>query len=198
MTKDILLITGDFGEDYDIMVPYQGLEAVGHNVDVVCPDKEAGDTIKTSIHDFRGDQTYMEDRGHDFELNATLADIDLADYDALYLPGGRAPEYLRTHDEVIETVQHFFDEEKPVGALCHGQHILSTADVIEGYEMTSYSALRSDCEAAGCAAWVDEVTRDDNLVTAQGWDDHPEILSIFLEMLGTEIRHEERVVSADD
>jgi len=198
MPKDILLITGDFGEDYDVMVPYQGLEMVGHNVDVVCPDKEAGDRIKTSIHDFRGDQTYMEDRGHDFELNATLADVDPAEYDGLYLPGGRAPEYLQTNDEVIETVRHFFDANKPVGALCHGQHILNAAGVVEGFEMTSYPALRPECEAAGCAAWVDEVTRDGNLVTAQGWDDHPEILSIFLEMLGTEVRHEEEVAPTDD
>ena len=198
MPKDILLITGDFGEDYDVMIPYQGLEMVGHNVDVVCPDKEAGDRIKTSIHDFRGDQTYMEDRGHDFELNATLADVDLDEYDGLYLPGGRAPEYLRTYDEVLELVRHFFDANKPVGALCHGQHILNAADVVEGYEMTSFPGLRSECEAAGCAAWVDEVTRDGNLVTAQGWDDHPEILSIFLEMLGTEVRHDGEVAPADD
>jgi len=190
MGKDILLITGDFGEDYDVMVPYQALEMVGHDVDTVCPEKEAGETIKTSIHDFRGDQTYMEVRGHDFELNATLADVDPADYDALYLPGGRAPEYLRA-------TRHFFEADKPVGALCHGQQILTAADVLEGYEMTSHTPLRADCEAAG-ATWVEAVTRDRNLVTAQGWDDHPEILAEFIDMLGDEVRHDEQVATAED
>jgi len=188
MPKDILLITGDFGEDYDVMVPYQGLEMVGHNVDVVCPDKEAGDRIKTSIHDFRGDQTYMEDRGHDFELNATLADADLDEYDALYLPGGRAPEYLRTYDEVLETVRHFFEEEKPVAALCHGPQILAAAGVLDGYQMTSYPAVRAECEAAGCS-WVDETVTDGNLVTAQAWPDHPEWISQYLDLLGTTVEH---------
>jgi len=197
MGKDILLITGDFGEDYDVMVPYQALEMVGHDVDTVCPEKEAGETIKTSIHDFRGDQTYMEVRGHDFELNATLADVDPADYDALYLPGGRAPEYLRAYDEVIEATRHFFEADKPVGALCHGQQILTAADVLEGYEMTSHTPLRADCEAAG-ATWVEGVTRDRNLVTAQGWDDHPEILAEFIDMLGDEVRHDEQVATAED
>lgn len=197
MSKDILLITGDFGEDYDIMVPYQGLKAVGHTVDAVCPEKDAGDRIKTSIHDFRGDQTYMEVRGHDFTLNATMADIDPADYDALYLPGGRAPEYVRQYDAVIEATRHFFSADKPVGALCHGQQILTAADVVEGYTLTSHTPLRADCEAAG-ATWVEGVTRDRNLVTAQGWDDHPEILAAFLDMLGTEIHHEEPVATADD
>jgi protease I len=197
MTKNILLITGDFGEDYDIIVPYQGLQMVGYDVDAVCPEKEAGDRVKTSIHDFRGDGTYMEVRGHDFALDATLADVDPAEYDALYLPGGRAPEYLREYDAVIEAVGHFFAAGKPVGALCHGQQILTAADVVEGYEMTSHTPLRSDCEAAG-ATWVEGVTRDRNLVTAQGWDDHPEILEAFIEMLGTDVRHADQAAPADD
>ncbi|QLD85954.1 DJ-1/PfpI family protein [Natronomonas halophila] len=188
MGKDILMVVGDFGEDYELMVPFQALEMVGHDVDAVCPDKEAGETVKTAIHDFRGDQTYMEARGHNFELNATMDEVDPTEYDALCVPGGRAPEYLRTYDEVIETVQHFFEADKPVAALCHGPQILAAADVLDGYEMTSYPAVRAECEAAGCS-WVDEVTRDGNLVTGQAWPDHPEWLATFLELLGDEIKH---------
>ena len=196
MSKQILMIVGDFGEDYEIMVPFQALEMVGHDVDAVCPDKEAGESIKTAIHDFRGDQTYMEARGHDFELNETMADVNPAEYDALVVPGGRAPEYLRTYDAVIDAVQHFFEEEKPVAALCHGPQILAAADVLDGYEMTAYPAVQAECEAAGCS-WVDGVVRDGNLVTGQAWPDHPEWLATFMDLLGDDVSHGEPI-PADD
>jgi protease I len=196
MGKDILMIVGDFGEDYEIMVPFQALTMLGHDVDAVCPDKEAEETIKTAVHDFRGDQTYIEERGHDFALNATMAEIEPSEYDALCVPGGRAPEYLRTYDEVIEAVQHFFETDKPVAALCHGPQILAAAGVLDGYEMTSYPAVRAECEAAGCA-WVDGVVRDRNLVTGQAWPDHPEWLAEFMELLGDEVTHEQAAVADD-
>nr|WP_256546620.1 DJ-1/PfpI family protein [Halobellus ramosii] len=186
MGKKILMIVGDFGEDYETMVPYQALEMVGHDVDTVCPEKEAGETVKTAIHDFRGDQTYLEERGHDFEVNTTFAEIAPSDYDALVVPGGRAPEYLRTYDAVLDAVRHFFEEDKPVAAVCHGPQILAAAGVLDGYEMTAYPAVRAEVEAAGCS-WVDEVTVDGNLVTGQAWPDHPEWLAAFLDLLGTEI-----------
>jgi len=196
MGKKLLMIVGDFGEDYEIMVPFQALQAVGHEVDAVCPEREAGETVKTAIHDFRGDQTYLEERGHDFQLNATMSDVDPADYDGLVVPGGRAPEYLRTHDVVLETVRHFFEVDKPVAALCHGPQILAAAGVLEGYEMTSYPAVRPECEAAGCS-WVDEVTTDGNLVTGQAWPDHPEWIAQYLDLLGDEVSHAEPA-AADD
>ena len=196
MAKDILMIVGDFGEDYEIMVPFQTLAAVGHNVDAVCPEKEAGETVKTAVHDFRGDPTYPEERGHDFALNATMDEIDPSEYDALVVPGGRAPEYLRTYDEVLDAVRHFFEADKPVAALCHGPQILAAAGVLEGYEMTAYPAVRAEVEAAGCS-WVDEVTRDGNLVTGQAWPDHPEWLAEFMDLLGDDISHGEPV-PADD
>ncbi|WP_153553757.1 DJ-1/PfpI family protein [Halomicrobium sp. LC1Hm] len=194
--SDILMIVGDFGEDYEIMVPFQALQMVGHEVDAVCPEKEAGETIKTAVHDFRGDQTYMESRGHNFELNATLAEVTPSDYDALVVPGGRAPEYLRTHEPVLDAVRHFFEADKPVASLCHGPQILAAAGVLDGYEMTSFPAVRAECEAAGCS-WVDEVVTDDNLVTGQAWPDHDEWLAQFLDLLGTDISHGEPV-AADD
>ncbi|MEF8758094.1 MAG: DJ-1/PfpI family protein, partial [Halobacteriales archaeon] len=135
--KQILMIVGDFAEDYETMVPFQTLQAVGHDVHAVCPEKEAGDTVKTAVHDFRGDQTYLEERGHDFEVTATMADVDPSEYNALVVPGGRAPEYLRTYEEVLDTVRHFFEADKPVATLCRGPQILAAAGVLDGYEITS-------------------------------------------------------------
>ncbi|MFB6153411.1 MAG: DJ-1/PfpI family protein [Halodesulfurarchaeum sp.] len=182
---NILMIVGDFGEDYEIMVPFQALQAVGHEVDAVCPEKEAGETVKTAVHDFRGDQTYMESRGHDFELTTTFEEVDPADYDALVLPGGRAPEYLRTYEQVLEAVRHFDEAEKPIAAICHAAQILAAAGVIEGRTCTAYPALEHDVRDAG-GEWVDGVAVDDNLVTAQAWPDHPEWIAEFLDVLETE------------
>lgn len=195
--NQLLMLVGDYGEDYEIMVPFQALRMVGHDVDAVCPDKAAGDSIKTAVHDFRGDQTYVETRGHDFELTAALADIDPADYDGLVVPGGRAPEYLRTYKEVLDTVRYFFEADKPVAALCHGPQILAAAGVLEGREITSYPAVKAEVEGAGCT-WVDEVVRDGNLVTGQAWPDHPEWLAEFLDVLGTDIEHPEASPAAAD
>ncbi|WP_436928919.1 DJ-1/PfpI family protein [Halosimplex halobium] len=190
----LLLITGDFGEDYEVMVPFQALQAVGHEVDAVCPDREAGETVKTAVHDFRGDQTYLEERGHDFELTATLSAVDPADYDGLVLPGGRAPEYIRNYDAVIDAVEHFFDEDKPVAAICHAMQILVAADAVEGRTCTAYPALEADVRASG-GEWAEGVVTDGNLVTAQAWPDHPEWIAAFLDVLGTDIQHGEPVTA---
>jgi protease I len=185
----ILLLAGDFVEDYEVMVPYQALRMVGHEVDAVCPEKEAGETVKTAVHDFRGDQTYVESRGHDFQLTASMDEVEPSDYDGLVLPGGRAPEYLRAYDGVLDAVRHFFEADKPVAAICHASQILTAADVIEGRTCSAYAALESDVEDAG-AEYYDGVTTDGNLVTGRDWSDHVEWLSQFLDVLGTEIEHE--------
>lgn len=188
--KRLLIIVGDFGEDYEIMVPFQALQAVGHDVDAVCPNKDAGDTVKTAVHDFRGDQTYVESRGHDFQLTASLDEVNPEEYDGLVLPGGRAPEYLRTYEKVLETVRHFFEADKPVAAICHAAQILSAAGVVEGRACGAYSALEADVEDAG-GEYYDGVTTDGNLVTGRDWSDHVEWISEFLDVLGTEIEHGE-------
>jgi len=196
MSKDVLLIAGDFSEDYEVMGPFQALRMIGHHVDVVCPGREAGERIKTSVHDDEGDQTFVETRGHDFELTATMGDVDPADYDGLILPGGRAPEYLRTDDEVLEATRHFFEADEPVAAICHGQQILTAAGVVEGYELTSFPPLKSDIEAVG-GTWVDGVTRDQNLVTGRNWGDVADVLTSFVGMLGTEVYHANRAATTD-
>ncbi len=186
MTKTILMITGDFTEDYETMVPFQALQAMGHTVHAVCPGKKAGDTVATSIHDFEGDQTYSEKRGHNFALNATFDEIDLDDYDALVLPGGRAPEYLRLDDQVIAAVQHFFEKDEPVAAICHAAQILAAAGVLEGRTCSAYPACAPEVKLAGGKYADIEVTdavTDGKLVTAPAWPAHPAWLKQFHEVL---------------
>ncbi|WP_435195943.1 DJ-1/PfpI family protein [Natronomonas sp. EA1] len=195
--KQILEIAGDFVEDYEVMVPYQALTMVGHEVTAVAPEKGEGETVKTAVHDFRGDQTYLETRGHDFAVDAAIEDVDPSEFDALVVPGGRAPEYLRTYDAVLDTVRHFFEADKPVAAICHGPQILAAADVLDGRSITAYPAVRHEVEGAGCA-WVDGVVTDGNLVTGQAWPDHPEWLAAFLDVLGTTIEHGQPAPAADD
>lgn len=181
--KKILMITGDFTEDYETMVPFQALMAVGHTVHAVCPGKKAGQTVATSIHDFEGDQTYTEKRGHNFTLNATFADINPADYDALVIPGGRAPEYLRLDAAVLAAVRHFFEADKPVAAICHGAQLLSAAHVIEGRTVSAYPACRPEVELAGgtyADIAIDGAVTDGNLVTAPAWPAHPAWLAQFM------------------
>lgn len=188
--KKILMLVGDFGEDYEIMVPFQALLAVGHNVHAVCPDKQAGDSIATAIHDFEGHQTYSEKRGHNFSLNASFADIQVADYDALVIPGGRAPEYLRLNPQVIAMVQHFFTANKPVAAICHGAQLLAAAGVLAGRQCSAYPACRAEvvmAEGHYADIAIDGAVTEGNLVTAPAWPAHPAWLAQFLALLGTRI-----------
>ena len=192
MAKNILMITGDFAEDYETMVPFQMLQMVGHTVHAVCPDKKAGDTVKTAIHDFEGDQTYTEKPGHNFALNATFDDVDEADYDALLLPGGRAPEYVRLNDRVLDIVRHFAENDKPIAAVCHAAQILTAADVVDGKRLSAYPACEPEVEAAGGTYVEVEMTdavTDGTLVTAPAWPAHPAWIAQFLEVLGTRIEH---------
>lgn len=188
--KNILMIVGDFGEDYEIMVPFQALLAVGHSVDAVCPGRKAGDKVATAIHDFEGHQTYTEKPGHLFALNATFAAVDASTYDALLIPGGRAPEYLRLDPAVIATVRHFFDAGKPVAAICHGAQLLAAARVLEGRTCSAYPACRPEVELAGgtyADIPVDAAVTEGNLVSAPAWPAHPAFVAQFLALLGTRI-----------
>jgi protease I len=190
--KRILMLVGDFGEDYEIMVPFQALQAVGHTVHAVCPDKKAGEAIATAIHDFEGQQTYSEKRGHNFTLNASFADVTAEQYDALMIPGGRAPEYLRLDARVIAMVQHFFKTNKPVAAICHGAQLLAAAKVLEGKRCSAYPACRPEVEL-GKGTYADiaitAAVTDGNLVTAPAWPAHPDWIAQFLHVLGTRITH---------
>ncbi|MDO8042320.1 DJ-1/PfpI family protein [Janthinobacterium sp. SUN137] len=189
--KKILFLTGDFAEDYETMVPFQALLMLGHTVHAVCPGKKSGETIKTAIHDFEGDQTYTEKPGHLFTLNASFDDIDPAQYDAVMIAGGRAPEYLRLNEKVIAAVRHFAEAGKPVAAVCHGAQLLAAADVIRGKRISAYPACAPEVKLAGGTyadiAVTDAVT-DGQFVTAPAWPAHPAWLAQFVKLLGTEIR----------
>lgn len=188
--KKILMLVGDFVEDYEVMVPFQALLMVGHHVDAVCPDKKAGDTVRTAIHDFEGDQTYSEKPGHNFSLNADFDQVKASQYDALVIPGGRAPEYLRLNGAVLDIVRQFAKDNKPIASICHGAQILTAAGVLKGKSCTAYPAVSPEINAAG-AKWidipVDQAYTDGNLVTAPAWPAHPQWLAQFLEVLGTKI-----------
>ena len=170
--KKILMLIGDFVEDYEVMVPFQALQMIGHTVHAVCPDKKAGDIIRTSIHDFEGDQTYSEKRGHNFILNSTFKEVDEKSYDALVIPGGRAPEYIRLNKRVIQIVKYFADANKPIAAICHGPQILIAAGVIKDRSCNAYPALEPDINVAGAkfvSIGIDQAYADGNLVTAPAW-----------------------------
>ncbi|MFO1153366.1 MAG: DJ-1/PfpI family protein [Rhodospirillales bacterium] len=180
------MIVGDFGEDYEIMVPFQALQMVGHTVHAVCPDKAAGDKIRTAIHDFEGDQTYTEKPGHNFTLNASFDQVDAGAYDALVVPGGRAPEYLRLNDRVLDLVRHFGEAGKPIAAVCHGPQLLAAAGVIGGRNVSAYPACSPEVTLAGgrfADIAIDEAVTDGNLVTAAAWPAHPAWLAQFLVLL---------------
>ncbi len=186
MAKKILMLVGDFAEDYETMVPFQALQMVGHTVHAVCPGKQAGEKIRTAVHDFEGDQTYTEKPGHNFQLNASFDDVDEASYGALVIPGGRAPEYLRLDERVLKVVRHFAGERKPIAAVCHGAQLLAAADVIKGRRVSAYPACAPEVKLAGgqfCEIPVDGAVTDGNLVTAPAWPAHPKWLAEFLVLL---------------
>jgi protease I len=190
--RRILMLVGDFVEDYEAMVPFQALLMVGHSVHAVCPGKKAGDTVRTAVHDFEGDQTYSEKPGHNFALNATFDEVKEAGYDALVVPGGRAPEYIRLNPRVIEIVRHFANARKPMAAICHGAQVLAAAGVLEGRSCSAYPACGPDVTRAGgryADIPVDQAVVDGNLVTAPAWPAHPQWLAAFLKVLGTRIEH---------
>ncbi|HEX4750095.1 MAG TPA: DJ-1/PfpI family protein [Bryobacteraceae bacterium] len=188
--KKLLMLVGDYVEDYEVMVPFQALLMVGHTVDAVCPNKKAGDAVRTAIHDFEGDQTYSEKRGHNFRLNATFEDVKPESYDALVIPGGRAPEYIRLNGRVLDIVRHFAEADKPIAAICHGAQVLAAAGVLKGKSCSCYPAVSPDVSLSGGTfvdLAMDEAHTCGNLVTAPAWPAHPAWLAQFLRVLGTKI-----------
>jgi len=189
----ILVLAGDFVEDYEIMVPFQALQMVGHVVEAVCPGKKKGEQVRTAIHDFEGDQTYSEKRGHNFALNATFDDVNPASYDALVVPGGRAPEYLRLNQRVLDIVRHFDREGKPIAALCHGPQLLAAAGVLKGRKLNCYPACAPEIGLAGgtfVSLDMTDAMVDGKLVTGPAWPAHPAWLAKFLDVLDAHLKEQ--------
>ena len=190
MAKKVLLLCGDFTEDYETMVPFQALSVLGYQVDAVCPDKKAGDTVATAVHDFLGEQTYTELRGHNFALTADFNAVDTADYEGLFITGGRAPEYIRLNERVLEIVREFFAANKPVAAICHGPQVLTAAGVLTGYKATAYPAVGPDITLAGgeyVPVNVDEAVVDKNLVTSPAWPGDTALVREFVKLMGAKV-----------
>jgi protease I len=188
--KKILMLAGDYVEDYEIIVPFHALQMVGHTVHAVCPGKKSGEYVPTSIHDFEGDQTYTEKRGHNFSLNATFDQVKPEDYDALIIPGGRAPEYIRMNARVLEIVRYFMKENRPVAAICHAAQVLAAAGVLKGRKCSCYPATGPDVTLAGgtfVAVAMTEAVVDGNLVSGPAWPALQAWLAKFLTLLGTKI-----------
>ena len=188
--KKILLLAGDYTEDYETMVPFQALSMLGYQVDAVCPDKKAGDLIRTSIHDFEGDQTYSEKRGHNFALTKTFEEVEFDDYEGLFITGGRSPEYIRLNNKVLTLVKMFVKSGKPVAAICHAIQVLTAADVLHGRKVTCYPACSPDVALAG-GTYVevapDQSVVDGNLITSPAWPGNTAILRDFVKALGCRI-----------
>ncbi len=190
MSKKVLLLAGDFTEDYETMVPFQTLQVLGYQVDAVCPEKKAGDIIRTAIHDFEGEQTYSEKRGHNFALTADFDTVNTADYEGLFITGGRSPEYLRLYPRVLEIIQEFFQANKPVAAICHGPQLLTAAGVLKGKRATAYPAVGPDITLAGgtyVSVEADKAVVDGNLVTSPAWPGNSAIVAEFVKLMGAKI-----------
>jgi protease I len=187
--KKILMLTGEFTEEYEIFVFQQGMEAVGHTVHVVCPDKKAGEKIQTSLHDFEGHQTYTEKYGHYADINKTFSEVNPAEYDAVYCAGGRGPEYIRTDPRVQAFVKHFHDAKKPIFTICHGVQI----------QVAALAACEPEVRLAG-GTYIDvkptEAYVDGTMVSAKGWTGLAAFMRECLKVLGTEIRHGETLQAA--
>ena len=192
MAKKLLMLVGDYAEDYETMVPFQALQAVGHTVHAVCPDKKAGETIATAIHDFEGAQTYSEKPGHNFTLNFDFDQVDTQSYDGLVIAGGRAPEYLRMNEKVLDLVRDFNKAGKPIASICHGAQLLAAAGILQGRTCSAYPACAPEVRLAGgtyADIGIDQAHTDGNLVTAPAWPAHPAWIAQFLAVLGTRITH---------
>ncbi|MPW43779.1 DJ-1/PfpI family protein [Acinetobacter guerrae] len=190
MSKQILMLVGDYAEDYETMVPFQFLTGLGYIVHAVCPEKKAGDHIATAIHDFEGDQTYSEKRGHNFAINYDFNAVNTQDYVGLVIPGGRAPEYLRMNERVVAIVREFDSAQKPIAAVCHGAQLLAAADVIRGRLCSAYPACAAEVKLAGgqyADIAVTEAVTDGHFITAPAWPAHPAWLSQFVKVLGAKI-----------
>ena len=193
----ILVLAGDFVEDYEIMVPFQALQMVGHKVDAVCPGKKQGEQVRTAIHDFEGDQTYTEKPGHLYTLNKSFATVKPEEYDAVYIAGGRGPEYIRIDKRVQDIIRHFHETGKPIFTICHGVQVLIAVDgVVKGKRVAALQYCEPEVRLAG-GIYVDVepsgACADGNLVSAKGWPGLAAFMRECLKVLGTTIQHGETV-----
>ena len=192
--KKVLMLIGEYSEEYEIYVVEQALEALGHEVDIICPETKAGQMVRTSVHDFGpGVMTWTEHLGHNIEVNVDFDAVDTADYDAVYVAGGRGPEYIRTYPRIREIVREFHRDNKPIAAICHGLQVLvAVPEVIAGKRVAGLFTVEPEV-ALTDATYVKiggkDALRDGNLVTAEGWTALAAFIREFIALLGTEVIH---------
>lgn len=181
----VLILTGDAAESLEVLYPYQRLREEGYEVHIAAPSRKK---LQFVVHDFvEGFDTYTEKPGYTWDADLAFADVEPADYDALVLPGGRAPEYIRNNDDCKRIVQYFFTVDKPVAQLCHAPLVLAAAGVLEGRRTAAYPALEPDVTRAG-AEFVDRAAVVDGMmVSARAWPDHPEWMREFIQLLRAKV-----------
>jgi protease I len=177
----VLILTGDAAEDLEVMYPYQRLLEEGYEVDIAAPSKKK---LQFVVHDFvEGFDTYTEKPGHSWQADVAFADVDPAQYVAVIVPGGRAPEYIRNDPDCQRIIKHFFTEDKPVAQLCHGPLVPAAAGVLSGRRTAAYPALATDVALAG-AEFVDGAgVVDGVVVSGRAWPDHPTWMREFMQVL---------------
>jgi protease I len=177
----ILILTGDAAESLEVMYPYQRLLEEGYEVHIAAPQKKK---LRFVVHDFEpGYDTYTEKPGYSWDADLAFADVDPANYAALVIPGGRAPEYIRNDQDVQRIIRHFFEQGKPVAHLCHAALALSAAGVLKGRETAAYPALACDVASAGAKFVNSEAVVDGMMVSARAWPDHPAWMREFIQVL---------------
>jgi len=191
--KRILMLVGEYSEEYEIYVFQQAFEAVGHTVDIICPETKKGYKLRTSAHDFGPVMTWTEVPGHDVEITRSFDEVDTADYDAVYVAGGRGPEYIRTYPRLREMVREFHRDGKPIAAICHGLQVLvAVPEVIAGKRVSGLFTVEPEValtDATYVKIGPKAALRDGNLVTAEGWTALAAFMREFMTVLGTEIVH---------
>jgi protease I len=168
----VLVVTGDGGESYEALYAVHRLREAGYQPVVAAPSRRR---LHLVIHDFEpGWDTYVERPGYGLESDITFADVNVSEYSAILLIGGRAPEYLRNNESLVGLTREFARSGKWLFAICHGVQVLSVAGLAAGKRMTCYEHVRSEIEQAGATFCRDEAVRDGKMVTAQTWQSHPE------------------------
>ncbi|MGC4376581.1 DJ-1/PfpI family protein [Fictibacillus sp. Mic-4] len=182
MSKKVLIVTGDAVEALEVFYPYYRCLEEGFEVTIASPTVKK---LQTVSHDFvEGMETYVEKPAYCLDSNVAFYDVDPSKFDGLIIPGGRAPEYIRMDDALPKIIRHFFEENKPVGAICHAAQVLSVVpDLMKGREYTAYIACKPDVIACG-ATYIDETLHTDkNLVSGHAWPDLPGFMREFIRLL---------------
>lgn len=173
MSRKILIVTGDAGESYETLYAIHRFREAEWEPVVAAPSRRR---LHLVMHDFEpGWDTYVERPGYQVVADLTFSEVQVEEYEAILLLGGRAPEYLRNDARLLDIVRAFRDQDRWVFAICHGIQVLITAGLAKGARLTAYEHVRSEVEiAGGTYVSTEQAVRDGKMVTGQTWQSHPE------------------------